>query len=126
MSFTPYKTWTVTVVTLVDLNQQIRDNGNVLKTSIDNNGHIQWITATKTTTYTFTTADDIVFASGTFTISLPAAPVAGKPYRVKNTGTGTITVSGNGHTIDGASTFTVDGQYTALEFIYNGTEFSVF
>ena len=56
---------------------------------------------TKTTTYTALLTDDVILADGTFTITLPSVTTTtGKPFTVKNIGTGTITISPN---VDGAS-----------------------
>lgn len=50
--------------------------------------------------------DCVISATGTVTVTLPTAVgVSGRMYWVKNSGTGTITVDGNGsETIDGAAT----------------------
>ena len=57
-----------------------------------------------TTTYTVLTTDYIVdCTTGTFTVTLPTAVgITGQPFIIKNSGTGIITVDGNGsETIDG-------------------------
>lgn len=58
------------------------------------------------TTYTVVILDDIVIASGTFTVSLPPLSTALKSVTIKSTiGGGTITLDGDGsETIDGALT----------------------
>ena len=61
-----------------------------------------------TSTYTVLQADFVIDAtSGTFTVTLPtAAGITGKQFVIKNSGTGVITVDGNGtETIDGSLTF---------------------
>jgi hypothetical protein len=64
--------------------------------------------ANKTALYTIQPTDDLIRCSGTFTVTLPAATGSGKMYVVKNTGTGVITVDGDGsETIDGSLTATV-------------------
>ncbi len=126
MAWTTPKTWTAVVVTVADLNTHVRDNLNILKTWIGNDGYPLWTSVTKTTTYTITTSDvELIYVNGTFTISLPASPTTGRPYLLKNiSSTTTTTVSGNTHNIDGASTFTL-GPYDAFTFHYNGTEWNV-
>ena len=42
MSWHTPRTWTVDIVTVSDMNQQIRDNMNVLKTCIFDNGHFDF------------------------------------------------------------------------------------
>jgi hypothetical protein len=55
--------------------------------------------------------DELVLASGTITLTLPAATGSGVGYAVKNTGTGTITVEGSSsETIDGSANVTLDAN----------------
>jgi hypothetical protein len=77
-------------------------------------------------TYTALTTDQIIVATGTpVTINLLAAPSTGQDYVVKNgTSGGTVTVSGNGHTIDGAASASLGG-YESRRYNYNGTEWSI-
>ncbi|WP_266362051.1 right-handed parallel beta-helix repeat-containing protein [Tellurirhabdus rosea] len=71
--------------------------------------------------YTLSVDDEVIYASGAITITLPAGSgMAGyrdKQYRIKNTGTGTVTVSG---TIDGQAT-TALTQNQTLVFAYDGS-----
>ncbi|QDP59397.1 MAG: putative fiber protein [Prokaryotic dsDNA virus sp.] len=62
--------------------------------------------------------------SGSFTITLPAASgaSAGSEIRVKNMGTGTITIDPGTDTIDGSTTdYTMDVQYSAITLVSNGS-----
>lgn len=120
------KTWSAVVVPVADMNTEVRDRWNWVKTWIGNDGYPNWTGIAKTAAYTLTTTDPgLVYVSGTFTLSLPAAPITGKPYTVKKTdSSGVVTVAGNTHTIDGSSTFLLYA-YDALTFHYNGTEWSV-
>jgi len=74
--------------------------------------------AAKTSTYTATTADDVLnVTSGTFTIDLPAANTcAGKTFKVKNSGTGVVTLDGNSsETVEGVATFPLGpGAYVEI------------
>jgi hypothetical protein len=56
--------------------------------------------------YTILSTDFFVKCTGTFTVTLPTAVgVSAKHYHIKNAGTGTITIDGNGtETIDDALT----------------------
>jgi hypothetical protein len=122
---TPSARTTGELITSSIWNTDLKDDLILLKTSIDNNGHLNWIAQSKAVDYTLTTADDLVFFTVTHTATLPASPVAGKPYGIK-AGTGvTVTVAGNGHNIDGAATFTLN-PYDSAFFIYSGSEWSVF
>jgi hypothetical protein len=129
-AWTTPKTWTATVVTVVDLNTHIRDNLNVLKTSIDDAGHLIWpVFQSKTTTYGIAATDDIVVCpSGSFTVTLPTAVGrTGKPFVVKNMGTGTITMaSTSSQTIDGlAASSTILVQYDSLTFVSDGANWVI-
>ena len=72
----------------------------------------------KTGAYTATTSDDIInVTSGTFTLDLPAASTcSGKTLKVKNTGTGIVTLDGNStETIEGVLTFPLGpGSYVEI------------
>jgi hypothetical protein len=65
--------------------------------------------------------------SGTFTVTLPtAASVAGRTYRIKNSGTGSITVGTTlSQTIDGATTKSLATQYSSLTVVSNGANWIV-
>jgi hypothetical protein len=62
--------------------------------------------------------------TGTFTITLPAVSgtTAGDQIRVKNIGTGTVTIDGaSSETVDGATTFAMDVQWSAITLVSNGS-----
>jgi len=64
----------------------------------------------KSAEYTLTSANNIVLCDGTFSILLPATSyyhLAGKPWWVKNIGTGTITIDA-----DTTGSTTIDGETT--------------
>ncbi len=83
-------------------------------------------TATKTAAYTCT-ADDYTVrcnaSSGAFTVTLEASPVIGTIRVIKkiDSSTNAVTVSANGKTIDGATTFNLSAQYNALMIQYAGS-----
>jgi hypothetical protein len=83
--------------------------------------------STQTTAYTIGATDSVVLCNGTFTVTLPTAVGrTGKTYEIKNIGTGTVTVDGNGsQTIDGALTFVLDAQYEAITIISDGSNWWV-
>jgi len=64
-------------------------------------------------------------ATNSITLTLPAVSdsVSGDEIRIKNTGSGTITIDSNGsETIDGStSNYTLDVQYSAITLISNGS-----
>lgn len=124
------KTWTAVLVTVADLNTEIRDRFSWAKTSIDDNGHvIDPVIQTKTATYTIVGTDDlIVCTSGTFVLTLPTAVGrSGKCFKVKNTGTGTITMgSTSAQTIDGSTASgTILLQNDALTFESNNANWLI-
>lgn len=77
--------------------------------------------------YTATTSNYVIFCNTTgssFTITLPASPVDGQVYKIKDVGNAfsyNITVSGNGNTIDGSSTFIINTQRGGVEIVYDQT-----
>ena len=84
----------------------------------------------KTAAYTMTVTDDVILCGAgnqTFTVTLPAASEAtGKVYHIKNVGTGTITVDGNGsETIDGGTTAILTVQYESITILSSGSEWFI-
>jgi hypothetical protein len=62
--------------------------------------------------------------TGSFTITLPAVSgtTAGDQIRVKNIGTGTVTIDGaSSETVDGATTFAMDVQWSSITLVSNGS-----
>ena len=109
------------------------DADQVLKT--DGSGNLDWVDqASGGGGYTYsaitatTTAQlDYHYSCGagnqTFTVNLPAVTSgdAGKEIRIKNMGTGTITVDGNStSTIDGQPTIDLDVQYSSITLVATG------
>ena len=81
-----------------------------------------------TSTYTVLQADFVVDAtSGTFTVTLPtAAGITGKQFAIKNSGTGVITVDGNGtETIDGSLTFILSTKGESIWVVSDGANWKV-
>jgi hypothetical protein len=104
----------------------------VLKT--DGSGVLDWVDQASGGgwTYSAITADPAnaqvgyhySCTSGSFTITLPAASgtTSGEEIRVKNMGTGTITIDPGTDTIDGSTTdYTLDVQYSAITLVSNGS-----
>jgi len=82
----------------------------------------------KSGTYTATTDDDTIIATAnTFTVTLyTAVGNSGRKLRVKNAGTGAVTVDGAGtETIDGALTQVIAIQYDAIHIISDGTNWHI-
>ena len=65
--------------------------------------------------------------TGSFTITLPTSGVsAGEEIRVKNMGTGTITIDPQTQNIDGSTTdYTMDIQYSAITLVSTGTHWEI-
>lgn len=130
MSWTAPKSWTAVVVTVADLNTHIRDNLNVLKTAILDDGHlVDSVIQSKTANYTVVSTDDLVICTAnSFTVTLLTAVArAGRAYKVKNTGAGTITMATTStQTIDGAVASTVTlAQNDALTFESDGANWII-
>ncbi len=85
-------------------------------------------TSTKTSNYTITGTDVIIFAdatSGNTTITLPAAATfAGYRFfikRIDSTGNTVAVARSGSDTIDGQTTIAIDQQYTAIMVVSNGS-----
>jgi hypothetical protein len=87
----------------------------------------------KTTTYTATVNDYTILCNGTFTVTLPTATTflsgadpqgvkIGQIFIIKNTGTGTITLSSTAN-IDGATTLAISAQYQSVSVQWDGTQY---
>ena len=65
--------------------------------------------------------------TGTFTITLPTSGVSsGEEIRIKNMGTGTITIDPQTQNIDGSTTdYTLDVQYSAITLVSTGTHWEI-
>ena len=80
--------------------------------------------ANKTTNYTLGINDGTInVLSNNVTISLPyVADIVGRHYRVKNSGTGVVTVSAySGDTIDGATSYSLYSRYQSVHIQSAGT-----
>jgi hypothetical protein len=85
-----------------------------------------------TGTYQVLVTDDylaITTLTGAFTITLPANPLTGDEYWIKDTtgnaSTFNVTVSGNGNNIDGNANFVFTQSYGAATFTFTGTQWSI-
>lgn len=82
----------------------------------------------QTSNYTIDNTDCVInCTANTFTVTLPTAVgVEGQYYIIKNSGTGVITIDGDGsETIDGSLTFILSIQYQSITIISNGLNWSV-
>ena len=111
------------------------DPNQVLKT--DGSGGLSWVdqpSASGGMTYSAITADPAnaqagyhYSCTGTFTITLATSGYsAGDEIRVKNMGTGTITIDPQTGTIDGSATdYTLDVQYSAITLVSTGSNWEI-
>lgn len=84
--------------------------------------------ATASSTYAIRTQDYLVnFTSGTFTATLPTAVgCTGKEYRLKNSGTGVITIATtSSQTIDGATTYSLGSQWKYVSVVSTGANWII-
>ena len=105
----------------------------VLKT--DGSGGLDWVDqAGGGWTYSAITADPAnaqasyhYSCTGTFTITLATSGMnAGEEIRVKNMGTGTVTIDPQTQTIDGSTTdYTMDVQYSAITLVSTGSNWEI-
>lgn len=92
------------------------------------NGGVQYIYVAKTAAYTILTTDHTInCTANTFTVTLPTAVgITGQVFVIKNSGTGVITVKGNGsQTIDGSNTQSLPTQYTSIMVQSNGANWII-
>lgn len=63
------------------------------------------------------------------TIFLPSSPSVWQYHNVKdgigNANSKRITISGNGHAIDGRDSVVINGKYSSFSFVFNGTEWNI-
>ena len=81
--------------------------------------------STKTEAYTLVAGDtnDLIQADGTFTITVPASTIlAGNRVDIVNTGTGVITIAGDGLTLQSKdSAVTIATQYSGATLFFTST-----
>ena len=70
--------------------------------------------------------DYVYLCSGTMTLTLPTAVSNTGRYTVKRTGSGVITIATtSAQTIDGSASASINVQYTSLDLISDGSNWSV-
>ena len=80
------------------------------------------IRVTKTANYTLTASDGIVVFNGSsLTATLNASPADGETVEIYNINAASLTVSGNGHNIAGASTETLN-QWDSRKYTYDSAD----
>jgi hypothetical protein len=90
------------------------------------------VTEVTETPFTPTVSDYFlcVDIDGPSSIVLPANPVTGRVYVVKDcdgdASTNPITITATGSTIDGSANATINTDYGSLNFVFNGTEWSIY
>lgn len=74
---------------------------------------------TKSANYTILSTDDVIFASGTITLTLPAASGKKNPLWITNTGSGVITVNraGSDTFSDGSTSLTISGTGSGAQLV---------
>lgn len=82
--------------------------------------------ATKVSAYTLTSTDYTILGDATsaaFILSLPASPAIGQMYHLKkiDASANSITISGNGKNIDGASSIVLAAQWQSWSLHFDGT-----
>lgn len=115
------------------LHNTLLDDLAVLKTSVDDNGHLVYPTiVSKSTTYGVAAADDIILCDATsagFTVTLlTAVGRAGKFYNIKKTDAtaNIVTIATtSSQTIDGASTFSIRAPKQSVTFVSDGANWQI-
>lgn len=89
------------------------------------------VVSTSTGTYSATVATQVVLANAVSNNVTVYPPVSGSTsgdfYYVKkvDSGTGTVTIQGNGATIDGAGTQVINTQYNCIMMVSDGTNWHI-
>lgn len=103
-------------------------NGNAIVINSGSGGGVGSITADVTTTatnYVLTAANDILLVTATATVTLPAV-TSTKTFRIKNTGTGDVTVTPvGGATIDGDPDVVLNLQWYSIDVHSDGTNWVI-
>ena len=63
---------------------------------------------------------DIILVDGTVTITLPS-PSANDVIDIKNIGSGTVTIDGDGNNIDGDASVYIYNQYESISLVSDGS-----
>jgi len=92
-------------------------NEHFTEASIDFNRAV----TTKTAAYNPAVNRDIVLMNGTYTVTLNGSPVLDDTVDVKNIGTGTVTIDGNGNNIDNSATLVLYGQNESVSLVFDGS-----
>lgn len=86
----------------------------------------------KTTNYTILSSDYVISVgtlSTPIALTLPSTPTAGDTFIIKDANgsaaTHNITINGNGHNIDGSTTFVLSTNYENITVIYNSSTWMV-
>lgn len=84
------------------------------------------------TPFTISGQQNVIFAdstSGVITVNLPASPTFGETYIIVDSAgtsnTNNITIAGNGHNINGASSLIMSNSYASNRVCYNGTIWNI-
>jgi len=105
------------------------DDGDIwLDTDAPNLNNVLWPWRTTAIDYTALTTDVAIDCSAALTITLPAAAAAiqGKPYYIKRTGSGLVTIAADGSDlIDGESSQPLVMLYENLFIICTGTSWGI-
>lgn len=127
-----------TISTLSDSNQGIiYFDGSHFKVSENGGAYVNMLgtnagalITTTTSPYAVLASDDVIAITSGGTVTLEASPSSGRTVKIKDsTGIASgsnITISGNGHNIDGASTYIIAINYGEVQLIYTGTQWSIF
>lgn len=120
----------------VVLPQQIVNDNDTINVGSGNQiigGNPSPVTVTNVTTPTYTALATDYFlcvdtSTNAVTITLPVG-ILGTVYMVKDcsgdANTNNITIQGTGQLVDGAGSATINSPYGNLQFVFNGTEWSI-
>jgi hypothetical protein len=89
-------------------------------------GQVSKVTSFSSGPQTLDGTHDVVLCTNTFTLNLPtAAALTGRTYRIKNNGTGVITITPGSGNIDGAATYAMSTQYESISVVSDGSNWFI-
>lgn len=83
---------------------------------------------TSSSNYVVQTVDSYVLSNssgGSRTITLPSSPTSVRQLILKRRGVNSVLISGNGNTIDGASSITLLDNYEVITVVWGGAEWEI-
>lgn len=100
----------------------VNDAGDTITISSGASGTGIATTRAVSTSQDLPNTDEVVLASGTINLTLPAVgSYVSRRMTIKNIGTGSVTITPASGTLDGAASKTLNVQYSSVDLVTDGT-----